>query len=66
MELLNLELLARSLEVNYRTTFRHHRGPFFWLINKASKIKLLCYQAHDVCSTDQKNDHEDNCLSVIP
>ena len=42
--------------------FSSSSRPFFWLINKASKIKLLCYQAHDVCSTDQKNDHEDNCL----
>ena len=63
MELLNLELLARSLEVNYRTTFRHQ--ILFWLINKASKIKLLCYQAHDVCSTDQKMIMK-TIVSVIP
>ena len=48
MELLNLELLARSLEVNYRTTFRHHRGPFFGLSIKHQKsnysaIKLMTF-----------------------
>ena len=48
MELLNLELLARSLEVNYRTTFRHHRGLFFGLSIKHPKsnysaIKLMTF-----------------------
>ena len=45
--------------------FSSSSRPFFWLINKASKIKLLCYQAHDVCSTDQKMIMK-TIVSVIP